>query len=103
GKKLWTNIVTLVDGTNTFVATATDFTGKIGASVLRSVFLRTLATLTVNVHGGGHPIPVGTAFGSATSGAMLEINRGYFIRAVPNSGVTFVNWTDGGGNVMTNA
>lgn len=102
GKKTWTNVLSLVDGTNTFVATATDFSGKTGVSFPRTIFLRTVSPLAVNVHGGGGTIAVGTSFGAATSGALLEVNRGYFIRAIPNSGIHFVNWSDRNGHIIGN-
>jgi hypothetical protein len=102
GKKYWTNVVTLVNGTNTFVATATDSANRSATSVPRSVFLRSTDTLTVNVNGHGKTVSVGTAFGSAENQASLEIGRGYVVKAVPDAGVTFVDWRDGSGNLLTN-
>jgi hypothetical protein len=109
GHKLWTNTVTLVDGTNTFVATATDSAGLISTNGggTRRFFLRTTNLLTVVVNGSGHTTPVGMAFGSASNNAVLENGRGYSINAVRNAGasnatVQFVDWRDGNDNLLTN-
>src|SRR4051794_23907884 len=93
-KQPWTNVLTLVDGTNTFAATVKDGTGKTAVSAPRIIFLKTTAPLTVNVHGGGTTVPISTTYGSATSGALLDVNRNYFIKAIANSGIKFLNWTD---------
>jgi hypothetical protein len=98
-----------VDGTNTFIATATDSAGltSINGGGKRSFFLRNTSVLTVIVNGTGHTVPVGSTFGAAANNAALENGRGYFINAVRNSGstnatVAFVDWRDGNDNVLTN-
>ncbi len=102
-RQTWVTNVTLVDGTNTFVATATDNTGKTNQSNPRIIFLRTREPLVVNVNGSGKTVPVGTYFGAAKNGALLDVNRGYAIKAVATTnGVNFVRWTDGDGTSLTN-
>ncbi|MGZ5569167.1 MAG: immunoglobulin domain-containing protein, partial [Limisphaerales bacterium] len=101
-RQTWATNVTLVDGTNIFVATATDDTGKTGQSNPRLIFLRDRAPLTVNVNGSGRTSPVTTNAVPPKNGAMLDVNRGYTIKAVPSNSVQFVNWTDGSGTILSN-
>jgi len=99
--KTWTNLVSLVDGTNTFRIVATDSAG-LSATVLRTIFLRTTNRLTVITNGYGTATPAGSlAFGSARDGAWLQIGRNYTIKATPKTGNWFVNWTDHSGAVLT--
>ncbi len=104
GKVTWTNHVTLVDGTNTFVAMATDSAGLIGTSVARTYYLLTPATLAVNITGNaGKSKVVGkaSAFGTPTNGVSLDIGIGYTITAQPAAGKVFLNWTDAFDNILT--
>ncbi|MGZ4962705.1 MAG: immunoglobulin domain-containing protein [Limisphaerales bacterium] len=98
--KVWTNVVSLVDGTNTFRIVATDSAGLTG-TVLRTIFLRTTNRLTVITNGYGTTAPAGVVvFGAARNGAWLQIGRNYSITATPKSGNWFVNWTDASGTVL---
>lgn len=98
--KVWTNLVTLVDGSNTFQIIATDSAG-LTSTVLRTIFLRTTNRLTVVTNGYGSTVPAGNlTFGAARDGASLQIGRNYSIKAVPKLNNWFVNWTDRSGSVL---
>ncbi len=99
--KTWTNRVALVDGTNSFQIEASDSSGSTGALV-RTIFLRTTNRLSVSTNGYGSTAPYGDlTYGSAKSNAWLELGRNYSIKATPRTGNWFVNWTDGGGSIMS--
>ena len=93
----WTNAVSLVAGTNTFMAIVTDAAGWSSTNLL-NVFLRVPSTLHVNTTGAGSTsaLPPST-FGAATNNAILEIGRNYGISAKPAAGNVFSNWVDGTG------
>ncbi len=98
--KVWTNVVPLVDGTNTFQIVATDSAG-LTSTVLRTIFLRTTNRFAVATNGYGTTAPAGVlVFGSARNGAWLQIGRNYSIKATPKPGNWFVNWTDASGVVF---
>jgi hypothetical protein len=93
----WTATVNLVPGTNTFRAYAVDPMDNL--SPTRTVVFSYILSdrLTVGMTGRGTLTP-------NYSNAVLEINRSYSMTAnlIAGSGYTFVNWTDGVGNVLTN-
>ena len=108
GKKGWTNILTLADGTNTYKVWAADSAGRVSTPITRSFFLVHRTALTVNNGGNGSHTSADTLsfqsfYGAAIDGAHLEIGRNYRIKANPGPNTILTNWTDGEGNVLTNA
>ncbi len=81
--------------TNRFEAYAVNNYGHV--SVTNSVSVKYLAgdVLTVRTNGLGRITPV-------LSGQLLPLGSNYVLTVTPASGFRFLNWTDGGGNAVTN-
>jgi hypothetical protein len=104
GAKKWTNVVTLVDGTNVFKAVAYDSKGNFNTLVVtRTMFYvnnTTFLTLATNetTSGTGTITSAGTAtdfakYGMPTNQAPLELARKYTVLATPGLNQIFTNWT----------
>jgi hypothetical protein len=100
GRVLWTNHVTLIDGTNTFRAYATDSGNQTNtAVVLRTYYLCTPVTVTINVQGTGKVTGVASLFGKPVQNVNTLFDQiGYKVTAVKTvSTKNFIKWTDGNG------
>lgn len=103
GSVHWTNHVTLIDGTNTYQASATDSAGHITGSVLRTYYMCTPVTVTINVQGTGKVTGAASPFGKPAEGVNTGLfnQLGYKVTASPTvSSHHFQNWTDGDGNTI---
>ncbi|MBI5383260.1 MAG: hypothetical protein HZA90_01090, partial [Verrucomicrobia bacterium] len=96
GTTNWHRPKTLTPGSNTVWAYALDAAGN--RSVTQQVKFVYVLTgqLTLRTNG------VGTITRTFT-GSTLEVGQTYTVTAVPGAGQVFSNWTDGAGQVVTNA
>ena len=93
GSKTWTNLLTLVNGTNTYQVWAADYADNLSVTSTISFFFVNQSTLTVTTNGYGSTTNVGvTTYGKATNGALLEVGRNYQISALPMPNNIFSNW-----------
>jgi hypothetical protein len=94
GSVLWTNHVTLLDGTNTFVAHAQDSAGIEAPVSTRTYFMCTPATVTINVDGVGKINGFTSAFGKTAAGVNTLFNQiGYKVSAAKTvSSKQFIGW-----------
>ena len=91
----WTAHVNPVVGTNTFSAYAMDDAGHFSTTnPVKFVYILS-GVLDLAITGKGTLSP-------NFSNAFLQIGITYSMKATPGSGFSFVNWTDGVGNVVTN-
>ena len=91
----WSAVVTLVPGTNTIAAYAVEPGGL--ASLTNTLSFVYVITNQLNLNATG----LGT-ISPNYSNAWLVIGRNYSMKATAKSGFKFANWTDGGGNIVTN-
>ena len=79
---------TLVPGTNTFIAQATDIYGNQSAFVTTTVIYVVPSPFTLLVSGPG-------SVATNWTGNLLEIGRNYTMTATPSNGFKFVGWSGG--------
>ena len=91
GTTKWTNIVTLVPGTNLIYAYSVNQAGTNSLTNLLHLIYQVPSTLTVKTNGPGGV----TSRSGATNGASLNIGQNYTITATPGSNYLFTNWTSG--------
>ena len=84
----WTFNAALTPGTNLFRIVAVDAAGNVSATNTRSLFYSVSNRLAVVVNGPGKVTP------NLTNG-FLEVGRNYSLRALPDKGYIFSNWTGG--------
>ena len=114
-KASFTNTLSLKDGTNIYILTATDSAGNFQLATQKIFFVNNSTPLTVHTNGSGacnttiSPVaitiipPATTAsypYGIPANGALLEIGHLYQIKATLHGNTVFSNWTDGNGNVL---
>lgn len=92
----WSAQVTLVPGTNTIAAYAVDTSGNVSPTSTNKLVYVLITTLTVRTNGDGSITPV-------YNGSTLQVGIGYSMTATAKAGSMFINWTDGLGNIVTNA
>ena len=91
----WAADLTLVPGTNTLAAYAVDAAGNVSVTnTVKFVYVLS-APLVVATNGPGRIAP-------AYNHVLLQLGKRYTLTATPGLGNVFTNWTDGGGNVLTN-
>jgi hypothetical protein len=91
GTAKWTNVVTLVPGTNIISARSFNLAGTNSlTNTLRLIYLAS-SPLIVRTNGTGSV----TSAGGAANGASLILGRNYTIAAAPGNGWLFTNWTSG--------
>jgi hypothetical protein len=101
GSVIWTNIVSLVPGTNVFVANAQNGKGTNGASPLRTIYFLERSSLSLLVTPVGHGTIVSSnllTLGNPVSGTNVFVNIGYMLTAKPATGKHFLGWLDGSDN-----
>ncbi|MGD0412501.1 MAG: immunoglobulin domain-containing protein [Verrucomicrobiota bacterium] len=92
----WTNVVTLVPGTNIITAQSVDVAGNKSAPAKLHIVYLVTSQLTVKTNLGG--VGKVTSTSGATNGASLIISNSYTILATPGSNYLFTNWTSGAGS-----
>jgi uncharacterized repeat protein (TIGR03803 family) len=95
GGSNWSANVTLTPGTNTIAAYALGTSDLLSTTNTVKMIYILSATLTVQTNGDGTVTP-------NDNNALLQIGASYSMKATAAKGFGFVNWTDGGGNVLTN-
>jgi hypothetical protein len=97
GNVLWTNVVSLVPGTNAFFVYAQNDKGTNGVSKpARTVFYLVPSTLVVQTNGSGTITPTLTSYGTPKVGTdAVYLGIGYTLKAVPKANYHFTGWTDG--------
>jgi Subtilase family/Divergent InlB B-repeat domain len=94
----WSAAVTLMPGTNKIAAYAVDATGNASSIIALNLFYVVNAALMVTTNGNGTVSP-------NDNGVVLQIGKGYSIKATAAKGFVFTNWTGGTNlplNVITN-
>ena len=94
----WSAAVTLMPGTNKIAAYAVDATGKSSSIIALNLFYVVNAALMVTTNGNGTVSP-------NDNGVVLQIGKGYSIKATAAKGFIFTNWSGGTNlplNVITN-
>ena len=82
----WSAGVTLTPGVNTVSAAAVDTSNNDGYTAAIQFNYVAYAPLTVQINGNGKVSP-------ADNGKLLQIGNSYSLKATPNKGSVFVNWT----------
>lgn len=105
GSVLWTNHVTLLPGTNTFIAIASDSgTNNNVNNTVRTYYFLTNCTVTINVIGSGKVTGTASSFGKPVQGVNTTLfnNIGYKITATPvGTGKHFNGFTDPNNNTIS--
>jgi len=91
GTAKWTNVVTLVPGTNVISARSFNLAGTNSLTNTLHVIYLASSPLIVQTNGVGRV----TSLSGATNGAKLIIGRNYTILATSVSNYLFTNWTSG--------
>ena len=97
GSTNWSASVNLSPGTNTIWAYAVDTSGNVSITNKVNVTYVVSAVLTVQINQAG--------WGTVTpndNNASLQVGNIYTLTAAAKPGFAFTNWTDGGGNILTN-
>jgi hypothetical protein len=103
GSVLWTNHLTLLDGTNSFQAWVTNTGLRFSNSTVRTYYMCTPVTVTIGVISNGLVNGVAGAFGKAVQGVNTNLfnKLPYKINAKAiGTGNHFVRWQDGDGNTI---
>jgi len=99
GTVKWTNVVTLVPGTNLITAQSVDEAGNPSVPSKLHIIYQVKSQLTVKTSGTGTT----ASTSGATNLAFLVIGQSYNIVAAPGHNYLFTNWTSGSGaGLLTN-
>ena len=85
----------MTPGTNLIAISARDVNGNYSANYAVRLVYVVSAPLAASINGGG-------AIAPNYNNARLQLGVNYAMTAVPKTGFTFTNWTDGNGNIVTN-
>ncbi|HXJ58515.1 MAG TPA: Ig-like domain-containing protein [Verrucomicrobiae bacterium] len=86
GTANWSSSLALTPGTNVISARSVDLTGNTSATNTRTIFCAVPGTLNLDIQGKG-------SVKGGTNGQKLDIGRPYRLKATPNVGFVFSNWT----------
>jgi hypothetical protein len=91
GTTHWTNVVTLVPGSNIITAQSLDLAGNLSLTATNRIFYRASSLFTLQTNGVGRV----TSTSGATNGARLALGSNYTILATSVSNYLFQSWSSG--------
>ena len=95
GTTNWSATITnLLPGLNTVRVFGIDISSNVSPPIARSFTYAVVKPLVVTIRGNGTLKP------NNYNGAALQLGKSYTITATPATGSIFVDWTDGGGNIL---
>jgi hypothetical protein len=96
----WQCPISVLAGTNTFMAKSVDFHGRESTTTTIKFFHNAWSTLTLITNGYGFLTPTTNALGVPTNGASLLVGRSYKLSALAATNWVLTNWTDGSGSQL---